>query len=188
MVVLRGKLTVIGTFLTGVVGLHYIGKVLDYRRELAATKEMELKAMSYEKNMEIVKNKLDILMNNNEVMIKDIEKLLDKQVTELQLLELNKMVDFDVNHCNTVKEILDDFGRLDSLNVHKVAIEYEKANKEVSEAIKNLLDYMDKGSNKLLSNINLEGFYSYLNSLSLVEPFGLLYSIYLFFQLYYYYY
>ena len=129
--------------------------------------------MSYEKNMEIVKNKLDILMKNNEIMTKDIEKLLDKQVPESQLLEINKMVDSGINHCNTVKEILDKGP--DSLNsdyyskVHKAAIECEKANKEISQAIKNLLDYMDKGSNKLLSNINLEGFYSYLNSLSLVE-------------------
>ena len=95
MAALRGKLTVIGTFLAGVVGHHYIGKVLDYRSELAASKEMELKAMSDEKNMETVKNKLDILMKNNEIMTKDIEKLLDKQVPESQLLEINKMVDSD---------------------------------------------------------------------------------------------
>ncbi len=37
---LKNNLTILGTFLSGVVGHHYIGKILDYKSEMAASKEM----------------------------------------------------------------------------------------------------------------------------------------------------
>lgn len=43
---IKNNLTILGTFLSGVVGHHYIGKILDYKSEMAVSKEMELRAVS----------------------------------------------------------------------------------------------------------------------------------------------
>jgi len=43
---IKNNLTAITTFLTGVVGHHYIAKILEYKSEIAASKEMELRDIS----------------------------------------------------------------------------------------------------------------------------------------------
>jgi hypothetical protein len=50
---LKNNITLLGTFLSGVVGHHYIGKILDYKSEMAASKEMAPKgrAISDSENM-----------------------------------------------------------------------------------------------------------------------------------------
>jgi hypothetical protein len=62
---LKNNLTILGTFLSGVVGHHYIGKILDYKSEMAASKEIELRAISESENIEIMQNKLINMFQNH---------------------------------------------------------------------------------------------------------------------------
>jgi hypothetical protein len=175
---LKNNLTILGTFLSGVVGHHYIGKILDYRSEIAAAKEMELRAISESENMEIMQNKLNSLIKNNENLSKNVETLIDRHVPESQLSYVNELLDFGGKQCKNVREILDSQKRgPDNLNLdfyslkataYKAAVACEKANREASEGVKKLVDSIN-GSNKLISDFNLESFYKYLNTLNLLE-------------------
>jgi len=174
---LKNNLTVLGTFLSGVVGHHYIGKILDYKSELAASKEMELRAISESENMEIMQNKLNSIIKNNENLSKNVETLIDKHVPEsLAFGEsyVNDLLDFGGKQCKNVREILDCCADPDNINLdiyqaaYKAAVACEKANREASEGVKKLVDSINV-SNKLVSDFNLEFFYEYLNSLSLLE-------------------
>jgi hypothetical protein len=177
---LKNNLTILGTFLSGVVGHHYIGKILDYKSEMAASRfkrEMELRAISESENMEIMQNKLNSIIKNNENLSKNIGTLIDKHVPESLASEshINELLDFGGKQCKNVREILDkgpdninlDFYSLKA-TAYKAAVACEKANREASEGVKKLVDSIN-GSNKLVSDFNLEYFYEYLNSLSLLE-------------------
>ena len=48
----KNSLTAVGTFLAGVVGHHYVSKLLDYKNEMAASKEQELKDLAQQQNTE----------------------------------------------------------------------------------------------------------------------------------------
>jgi hypothetical protein len=171
---LKNNLTVLGTFLSGVVGHHYIGKILDYKSELATSKEMELRAISESENMEIMQNKLNSIIKNNENLSKNVETLIDKHVPESQLSSVNDLLEFGGKQCKIVREILDSCAGPDNINLdiyqaaYKAAVACEKANREASEGVKKLVDSINV-SNKLISDFNLEYFYEYLNSLSLLE-------------------
>jgi len=171
---LKNNLTVLGTFLSGVVGHHYIGKILDYKSELATSKEMELRAISESENMEIMQNKLNSIIKNNENLSKNVETLIDKHVPESQLSSVNDLLEFGGKQCKNVREILDSCAGPDNINLdiyqaaYKAAVACEKANREASEGVKKLVDSINV-SNKLISDFNLEYFYEYLNSLSLLE-------------------
>lgn len=172
---IKNNLTILGTFLSGVVGHHYIGKILDYKSELAASKELEMRAISESENMEIMQNKLNSIIKNNTNLSQNIETLIDKHVPEsLAFGEsyVNELLDFGGKQCKNVREILDKGP--DNLNLdfyqaaYKAAVACEKANREASEGVKKLVDSIN-GSNKLVSDFNLESFYEYLNSLNLLE-------------------
>ena len=175
---IKNNLTILGTFLSGVVGHHYIGKLLDYKSEMAASKEMELRAISEQENMEIIQNKLNNIINNNVNMSKNVETLIDKHVPESLAFgesSVNELLDFGGKHCKIVREILDKGP--DNLNLdfyplkaaaYKAAVACEKANREASDGAKKLVESLN-GSNKLVSDFNLKYFYEYLNSLNLLE-------------------
>lgn len=46
MRVIKNNLTPAGTFLVGVVGHHYVSKIWDYKTELAAPKDAELRGVA----------------------------------------------------------------------------------------------------------------------------------------------
>jgi hypothetical protein len=168
----------LGTFLSGVVGHHYIGKILDYKNEMAASKEMELRAISEAENMEIVLNKLDSIIKHNENLSKNVETLLDKHVPESQLSEINELLEIGGNQCKIVKEILDKDPDNINLDIYqaayRAAVRCDRANSDaipclwLGEAVKKLIETIN-GNNKLVSDFNLEDFYKYLNSLNLIE-------------------
>ena len=180
---IKNNLTILGTFLSGVVGHHYIGKILDYKSEMAPkeSKELEVRAISESENMEIMQNKLNSIIKNNTNLSKNIETLIDKHVPEsLAFGEsyVNELLDFGGKQCKNVREILDkgpdnlnlDFYSLQA-TAYKAAVACEKANREASEGVKKLVDSIN-GSNKLVAcatDFNLESFYEYLNSLNLLE-------------------
>jgi hypothetical protein len=171
---LKNNITLLGTFLSGVVGHHYIGKILDYKSEMAASRkrEMELRAISESENMEIMQNKLNSIIKNNENLSKNVETLIDRHVPESQLTYVNELLDFGGKQCKNVREILDkgpDNINLDFYQAaYKAAVACEKANREASDSVKKIVDSIN-GSNKLVSDFNLESFYEYLNSLNLLE-------------------
>lgn len=174
---IKNNLTVLGTFLSGVVGHHYIGKILDYKSEMAASKENELRAISSQENMEIMQNKLNTIIKNNENLSKNVETLMDKHVPESVLSHVNELLEFGGKHCKNVREILDkgpDNVNLDYYQAaYRAAVACEKANREASEVVKKLV-YSINGNNKLVplakpTEFNLDNFYKYLNSLNLIE-------------------
>lgn len=169
---LKNNLTVLSTFLSGVVGHHYIGKILDYKSEMAASKEMELRAISEKENMEIIQNKLNGIIKNNQNLSKNVETLIDKHIPESQLSHVNDLLDLGSKQCKNVREILDkgpDNINLDFYQAaYRAAVACEKANREASDSVKKLIESLN-GSNKLISDFNLESFYKYLNSLNLIE-------------------
>jgi len=179
---LKNNITLLGTFLSGVIGHHYIGKILDYKSEMAASKEMALRgrAISESENMEIIKNKLNNIIKNNENLSKIVETLIDKHVPDSLAKgesHINELLDFGGKQCKNVREILDkgpDNINLDFYQAaYKAAVACEKANREASEGVKKLIDSINgsnsKGSRKRISDFNLEHFYEYLNSLNLLE-------------------
>jgi hypothetical protein len=170
----------LGTFLSGVVGHHYIGKILDYKNEMAASKDMEMRAISEAENMEIVLNKLDSIIKQNEYLSKNVETLLDKHVPESQLsiffcqkkIEINELLEIGGNQCKIVKEILDKDPDNINLDIYqaayRAAVRCDRANSDANEAVKKLIETIN-GNNNLVSDFNLEDFYKYLNSLNLIE-------------------
>lgn len=169
---IKNKLVAAGTFLGGVVGHHYISKVLEYKNEMAASKEADLKAIADQQNIDVLHNKLDSLQQSNQSMVENIAKLTDKHVSEAQLSAINSKLEFGTNHCKTVKEILDKGPESMNLEFYKVAYRAadacEKANRDAHEAVKALVDSLN-GKSNLVSNFNLDSFYGYLNSLGLLE-------------------
>src|SRR5260370_335574 len=143
---------------------------------MAASKEMELRGISETENMEIMQNKLNSIIKNNENLSKNVETLIDKHIPESQLLYVNELLDFGGKQCKNVREILDkgpDNINLDFYQTaYRAAVACEKANREASEGVKKIVDSIN-GSNKLVSDFNLERFYEYLNSLSLLELYAL---------------
>lgn len=171
---IKSNLNLLGTFLSGVVGQHYVGKLLEYKNEKAASKEMELKAILESENMENMQNKLNSIIKNNENLSKNVETLIDKQVPESKLSYVNELLDLGGKQCKNVREILDkgpDSNNLDFIQAaYRASVACEKAKREASEAVKKLVDSIN-GSNKLVSDFYLlrESFYEYLNSLTLLE-------------------
>jgi len=119
-----------------------------------------------------MQNKLNSIIKNNENLSKNVETLIDKHIPESQLLYVNELLDFGGKQCKNVREILDkgpDNINLDFYQTaYRAAVACEKANREASEGVKKIVDSIN-GSNKLVSDFNLERFYEYLNSLSLLE-------------------
>jgi hypothetical protein len=169
---IKNNLSMLSTFLTGVVGHHYIGKILEYKSEMAESKEMELRAISEKENMEIIQNKLNSIIQKNENLSQNIETLIDKHLPESQLSHVNDLLDLGGKQCKNVREILDkgpDNINLDFYQAaYKAAVACEKANREASESVQKLVESLN-GNNKLISDFNLESFYKYLNSLNLIE-------------------
>ncbi len=137
---------------------------------MAASKEMELKAISDSQNMEIIQNKLNSIIKTNETLSKNVETLMDKQVPESQLENVNQLLEFGAKHCQTVTEILKkgpEGMNLERYNtLYRAATECVRATGEAHEGVKSILDSLN-GSNKFISDLNLDAFYEYLNSLSL---------------------
>lgn len=126
--------------------------------------------------MEIMQNKLNIIIKNNANLTKNVETLIDKHVPESELSHVNDLLDFGGKHCKTVREILDKGPENINLDYYQIcyraAVACEKANREatLSESVKKLLESIN-GNNKLVSwtDFNLDNFYKYLNSLNLIE-------------------
>lgn len=174
---LRSKLKTTGTFLTGVVGHHYVSKLLEYKQEMSASKDAELKEIAAREDMEILHRKLEALQRTSDNVVDNITKLADKKISNEILSELSTKVDYGFKQCSTVKELFDSRGpdsmTLDAYRVaYKAADACERANRELHDYIKNLTDFHN-GKSNLVSNFNLDSFldsfYEYLNSLGLLE-------------------
>ena len=180
MKLIKNNLTTLGTFLAGVVGHHYVSKILDYKSEMAASKEAELKAIAEQQNMDVLHNKLNNIQQTNQSILENVTKLADKHVSEAQLSVINSKLEFGEKHCKTVKEMFDKGPENMNLDFYKAAYKAseacERANREAHDAVKALLDSLN-GKSNLVSNFNLDSFYDYLNSLGLLETSALYHII-----------
>lgn len=83
---------------------------------------------------------------------------------------INHKLDYEVKQCKTVKAILDKEPENLDLDFYRAAYRAtdacERAFQDANDAIKALVDSL---KNPLVSNLNLNSFYEYLNSLSLLE-------------------
>lgn len=172
MRIIKNNLSATVTFLGGVVGHHYVSKLLDYKKEMAAAKEAELKEAAEQQNIELLHNKLDRLHKSNQSLLEPLTKLADKHVPEAQLSAIKYKLEFGANHCKTVKEILDKGPENFNLEFYKAAYRAadgcERANQDAHDAVKALVDSLN-GKSNLVYNFNLDSFYGYLNSLGLLE-------------------
>ena len=172
MLKIKNKITGVGTFMAGVVGHHYMSKLLDYKNEMAASRDAELKSAADQQNMELLHNKLNNIQQTNQSLVENVTKLADKHVPEAQLSDINSKLEFGANHCKTVNEIFGkgpDSMNLDSYNAaYRAAEACERANREAQNVVKALIDSLN-GKSNLVSNFNLDSFYEYLNSLGLLE-------------------
>jgi hypothetical protein len=168
---IKNNLIATGTFLTGVLGHHYVSKLLEFKNEMAAAKETELKDIAAQENMEALHSKLDTISQNSKSLLEPLTNLVNKYVPEAQLKEINNKLEYGTNQCKTVKDILDKGP--ENLNLdfyqsaYRAANACERATRDANEAVKALVDSLN--NNKLVSNFNLNSFYEYLNSLSLLE-------------------
>ena len=157
MRLIKNNLTTLGTFLSGVVGHHYVSKILDYKSEMAASKEAELKAIAEQQNMDVLHNKLNNIQQTNQSILENVTKLADKHVSEAQLSVINSKLEFGEKHCKTVKEILDKGPENMNLDFYKAAYRAcdacERANRDAHEVVKALIDSLN-GKSNLVSNFN----------------------------------
>ena len=93
-------------FLAGAVGHYYVSKLLEYRSELKASKDQELKELADQYNMEAVQKNLSTLKQGNETLIEKIDKLLDKHIPEAELADVSQKIEYSSKQCKTVTEIL----------------------------------------------------------------------------------
>jgi hypothetical protein len=167
---IKNNLVAVVTFLTGVVGHHYVSKLLDFKDVMAAAKEVELRDVAAQENMGVLHEKLDVLNKNSESLINPLTKLANKHVPEAELTAINNKLDYEVKQCKTVKAILDKEPENLDLDFYRAAYRAtdacERAFQDANDAIKALVNSL---KNQLVSNLNLNSFYEYLNSLSLLE-------------------
>lgn len=99
MIKIKNNLKLLGTFLGGVVGLPYVGKILEYKEELAAAKEAEIKAVLDKENITFVQNHFNKLIERTENLGEKVDKLVEIHLPESQLLAINEKLNYGINQC-----------------------------------------------------------------------------------------
>jgi hypothetical protein len=140
---IKNNLVAVVTFLTGVVGHHYVSKLLDFKDVMAAAKEVELRDVAAQENMGVLHEKLDVLNKNSESLIDPLTKLANKHVPEAELTAINHKLDYEVKQCKTVKAILDKEPENLDLDFYRAAYRAtdacERAFQNANDAIKALV-------------------------------------------------
>ncbi len=127
----------------GVISAHHYGsKLLDYKNDQEAAKFDELRN----------NNVLDQLQTINQ----NIDTVFDNQVTK------EKANNILINFQEGINNLQN------SLNTEKWS-EANKHSDSVKNCMKEIYDLLNSSSNKFTDNINLDSYYEFLNSLSLLE-------------------
>lgn len=169
---IKNSLNTCGTFLAGVVGHHYLSKLLDYKSDMAAANDKSLRDEASAQNMESLQTNLKEVESTMKNLSESVDKLLDKQVPEAKLNAVFQKLEIGKQQCNTVVEILQKGPENVNLEFYRIAYRAAdacaRANADASATLKDLVDSLNNKS-ALVSNLNLDGFYTYLDSLSLLE-------------------
>ena len=174
MRILKQNFTTLGTFLAGVVGHHYVSKLLEYKSEMAAAREQEMKDLASTENMESLHTKLSSLKNDIESVQDSMTLLVDKHVPEAELRAIKAKLEVSQQQCNIVFDILNKGPENMNLEFYRTAYKAAdscvRATTDAHQTVKALVDSLNN-SNSFVPNLNLisEKFYEYLNSLSLLE-------------------
>jgi hypothetical protein len=179
MIKIKNQLTGLGVFLGGIVTHHYGSKLLEYKSEMLASKEQELKELADQSNMETVNKKLDKLVQGHETLIEKVNKLLNKYVPDSDLADVGQKIEYSANQCKTVKTMLEkgpenitpDFYS----KVYNASVRCYDAQLSAQEAVDKILENLN---NKFVSNFDFLS--DYLNSLNLLELSALFHLIVLF--------
>ena len=86
MKVLKQNFTTLGTFIKGVFVYHYVSKLLDYKNEMAAAREQEMKDLASTENMAILHTKLSSIKDEMQSVQDSMALLANKHVPEAELL------------------------------------------------------------------------------------------------------
>ena len=78
MLKIKNQLLGIGGLVVGVVAHHYGGKLLEYKSELAASKEQELRDIADKENMSTIHSKLTTLTEGQDKLIDKLDTLIKK--------------------------------------------------------------------------------------------------------------
>lgn len=179
MLKIKNQLTGVGIFLGGIVGHHYGSKLLEYRSEMLASKEQELKELADKSNMNTMHNKIDNLSQGNETLINKVNKLLNKHVPDSDLLDVGQKLEYSTKQCETVKKMLETGP--DNINpdfyskVYNASVRCYDAQVSAHKAVEKILNNLN---NKFVNNFDF--LFDSLNSLNLLELAALFHLIVLF--------
>jgi hypothetical protein len=87
MLKIKNQLAAGSGLLVKIVGHHYGSRLLDYRKEMIASKQQELKEIVDKASIDSVQQKLDNLYKVNDTLIKKLDNLLTRYVHESDLAD-----------------------------------------------------------------------------------------------------
>lgn len=89
------------------------GKLLAYKQEMAESEIAQLKEIAAKEDTAVLHSRLEDLRRTGGIVVVNVTKLADKQISSEVLLDLNRKAEFGVKHCSTVKELFDNRGNED---------------------------------------------------------------------------
>lgn len=172
---IRGNaLTLLG-FLGGVVGHHYIGKMLEYKNEMVASKEQSVKDEVLNQNIQTVFDSLKDIAKGQDENTEILNKLVEKNsnIPSVEAEVVTKKNEIGNKFCQKVLEFFDgNQGNNINMDIYKEAYKNVKDcainSQEAQKALNELLTKY-RGKNNFMSDFNLSDFYNYLNKLNLLE-------------------
>lgn len=171
MTKLKNKLTIIASGLVTIAGHHYGSKLLDYKAEMAASKDQRLRDIAAEQDMSNVHSGLEVLSNQTKTLADKIQELVTiRDVNINKLEEVNTLLDKSNKFCDATKEILEKGSEQVTPEYYSkayyAALKCQESQAQALKKVKSLVDLMNKNS---ISPPGLDSFYNYLDSLNLLE-------------------
>lgn len=170
MLKIKNQLLAVGSLVVGVVAHHYGGKLLEYKADLAASKEQELRDIAEKENMSIIHSKLTKLNEGQGKLVDKLDTLIEKEIClpDSSLLEIGYKLDKSDEFCKKVIKILENGPEKVDLEfyqkVYKASVKCFEAQQEAAKFVDKLIENLN---NKFVPDFNY--LYDYLNSLNLLE-------------------
>ena len=163
---LRNKSISLSTFIAGVLGHHYISKLLEYQNDIQSIKDQEFR----DNNISQIQNSLADLNKSVERANTMLDNITSKNIPDNAINSLQEKFDKSELFCKEVVDLLDkQKGSVNEdlyLNAFRLS---QKCLKSVEETNRELIEFFDKYGSKNNFTFNLHEYTDYLNSLSLFE-------------------
>lgn len=163
---LKKQSLALASFISGVIGHHYIGKLLEYHNDIQSIKDQEFR----DNNISLIKNSLTDLNQSVEKSNAILKKISDNNnIPEVAMNSLQEKMNKSEISCKEVVEMLDkQKGNINEdiyLNAYKLS---KNCLKSVEEVNRELTKFLENYENNNFT-FNLHGYTDYLNSLSIFE-------------------